>query len=111
MARKNIEQMARKNDGASANPNTSTARAPLKARTGAGCRSLAEPEGMDRGISPLRREECYTVVLHRLFPGFEKRLFLKDFCAVEKRWRRGRASHPAYWHRRVCGDGAVAVPT
>lgn len=35
---------------------------------------------------------CSTVIFRR----FEKCLILKDFFAVPKRWRRGRASHPSY---------------
>jgi hypothetical protein len=38
-------------------------------------------------------------VLHRGAPPhkcrrFEKRFYLKDFCAAEIEWRRGRDSHP-----------------
>jgi hypothetical protein len=33
---------------------------------------------------------CSTVNFRRI----EKSLILKDFCAVQKRWRRGRDSHP-----------------
>jgi len=37
---------------------------------------------------------CSAEVLHRKIRRFEKSLFLKDFCAVQKRWRIGRDSHP-----------------
>jgi hypothetical protein len=35
---------------------------------------------------------CYTAIFRR----FEKRPFLKDFCAIQNRSLRGRASHPSY---------------
>lgn len=42
------------------------------------------------GATPCATPQCYTVIFRR----FGKPLFLKDFCALQDRWRRGRDSQP-----------------